>query len=136
MKISAHALLAALLVLGRCQPDHLDCGLLERTTGNDGPHRCFCQEGNWWDGLNCQIDCSLYTGSNGSASSLVSCFCTEGLQWSSVGCEVVNTLSGAAEVPGAFDCSAIAHTLSPLAQMGDDNLQFPISIPFTIKRNV
>lgn len=100
MKIIVVVLMSSLLTSSLCQ---VDCASKPHTSGNDGPYKCVCVSGFWWDGLNCQINCSSVSESTGEASNLDSCFCVDGYTWMSSGCGI--------------NCSEVPHSLPTIGRV-------------------
>lgn len=86
------------------------CTSVSHSTGNLSPISCQCEVNYWWDGLNCQIDCSIVTGSTGKALSLSTCQCNSGLTWTGTSCANQST--------SILNCSRFAYATTSNGQGG------------------
>lgn len=83
-------LMASLLMVSSSQ---IICANVPDAISNNGYTRCNCATGFWWDGIQCQVNCSttLRPGSKGYANSPKTCACESGYSWSTFGCSASNT---------------------------------------------
>lgn len=64
----------------------VDCSQHPHAISNISPTQCSCVEGYYWNGLDCAVDCSKVTNSNGSPQSLTECQCNSGFSWNGTAC--------------------------------------------------
>jgi hypothetical protein len=95
-KISLAILAMVMLVVN----GQIDCRNVPNAITNLDSRACICVPSYQWNKLQCALDCSNVTNSNGRAKSLTSCFCKSGYTWSNNSCSI--------------NCERFANTVSNL----------------------